>query len=198
MGGSPVDTDALVHEYMTRLEAAAAALPAGRRTDLVAEVREHIDSALAAAGNTDEVTVRNVLERLGTPEEIVAGEAANLPAAAGSAAEPVRRSWGLVEVLALLSIALAWPALFYVPAPNGVLLWFGLGVVGLLLVWFSKVWTTRWKVVATAIVVAAYVLFIAFTTPVSVTCTTGNPAVPCPAGGPQPVETSIPLPSATA
>jgi hypothetical protein len=178
---------------MARLEAAAAALPAGRRTDLTAEVREHIDTALAAAGNSDEVTVRNVLERLGTPEEIVAGEVANLPASGtGTDAGSMRRSWGLVEVLALLSIGLAWPALVYFRAPNGPLLWFGLGIVGLVLVWFSKVWTTRWKVIATAIVVAAYVLFFAFTTPVTVTCTTGNPPVACPAGGPQPVETSIP------
>jgi len=193
MGGSPVDTDALVREYMARLDAAAAALPAGRRTDLTTEVREHIDTALAAAGNSDEVTVRNVLERLGTPEEIVAGEAVSPPMAAspGGVADPATRSWGIVELLALLSIGLAWPALF-VRAPYGPLLWIGLGVVGLVLVWFSRVWSTRWKTIATGIVVVAYVLFIAFTTPLTVTCTTGNPPVACPPGGPQPTEISIP------
>ena len=188
-----MDTDGWVLEYMGRLEAAAASLPAGRRTDLVAEVREHIETALLEAGNSDEVTVRNVLERLGTPEEIVAGEAANLPATDGSpAAANAPRSLGVVEVLALLSIGLAWPALFFIQAPYGGLLWFGLGIVGLVLVWASRVWSTRWKVVATAIVVATYLLFLAFTTPVTVTCTTGNPPVACPAGGPSPIETSIP------
>lgn len=34
------------------------------------EIRGHIDDALLEAGAADEVTFRNVLERLGPPEEI--------------------------------------------------------------------------------------------------------------------------------
>ena len=52
----------------------AAAAPADRRGELIAEVQEHIESALTEAGSRDEVTARNVLERLGAPEEIVAAE----------------------------------------------------------------------------------------------------------------------------
>ena len=69
-----MEADALVSEYLGRLEAAAQPLPADRRGELIAEVHEHIESALAEAGNRDQVTARNVLERLGPPEEIVAAE----------------------------------------------------------------------------------------------------------------------------
>ena len=60
MGGSPVDTDQLVRDYLDRLEAAAAALSLSRRLELTGEVRDHIKAALAEAGTSDEVTVRNI------------------------------------------------------------------------------------------------------------------------------------------
>lgn len=198
MGGFELDADVLVGDYLGRLEAAAAALPVDRRAELAAEVREHIDEALAEAGRSDEVTVRNILERLGSPEEIVAGEAgqAEAPgvAARASTGGPAATGsrWGAVEVTALLLLGLAWPALFL---PYGLVLWLGLGVIGLVLVWASGVWTRRRKLITTGIVVAAYVLMILLVTPVSVQCATGNPPVACPPGGPSPVETSIPAAS---
>jgi uncharacterized membrane protein len=65
-------SERLINDYLDRLASAGAALPAGRRRDLVAEIRTHIEDALQAEGAADEVTVRTVLERVGTPEEIVA------------------------------------------------------------------------------------------------------------------------------
>lgn len=65
-----MNTDRLVADYLHRLDAAAAELPVDQRAELVAEVRGHIDDAMQAAGRSDEVTVRNVLERLGPPEAI--------------------------------------------------------------------------------------------------------------------------------
>ena len=65
-----VNTDRLVDDYLRQVAAAAAGLSSDHRAELVAEIREHIDSALRAADSADEVTVRNVLERLGPPEEI--------------------------------------------------------------------------------------------------------------------------------
>lgn len=59
--------DPLVTDSLRRLEAAAATLPRHRREELLAEIREPVDSALLEAGQTDEVAVRNVLERLGPP-----------------------------------------------------------------------------------------------------------------------------------
>jgi uncharacterized membrane protein len=74
-----VEPETLVGEYIGRLEASAAHLPTERRDELVGEVREHIEFALAEAGSADEATVRNVLDRLGSPEEIVAAETRSDP-----------------------------------------------------------------------------------------------------------------------
>lgn len=69
-----MDPEIVVRDYVGNLEAAASHLAPDRRAELVADVREHIELALAEAGSTDEATVRNVLERLGSPDEIVAAE----------------------------------------------------------------------------------------------------------------------------
>ena len=72
-------TDALVEDYLRRLDAAASTLPADRRAELVSEIRDHLQEGLRNSGADDEVSVRNLLERLGAPEAIVA-EAADSPA----------------------------------------------------------------------------------------------------------------------
>ncbi len=120
----------LVGDYLRRLERAAAVLPRARRTDLVAEIGEHIDAALVEAGAADEVVVRNVLERLGPPEEIV------------SAAGPVGRRSGWFEVAALIALAIPF------------LGWF----VGIVLVAVSRAWTGREKAVAVMLVLVPAVL----------------------------------------
>ena len=74
--------DPLVDDYLRRLEAAAAALPRERRAELVGEIEEHVEAALDEAGD-DEAAVRNVLERLGSPEEIAAAAAAAAGGARG-------------------------------------------------------------------------------------------------------------------
>lgn len=188
-----MDTDILVRNYLGRLEAASAALPPTRRTELAAEVREHVDAALAEAGRADEVTVRNILERLGSPEEIVAAETGQARAPGGAA--PVldrgmaeaRSRWGAIEVSAVVLLVLAWPARYL---PFGEFLWLALAAVGLVLVWVSRVWSTRRKVTSTVCVIALYLFASLLMTPASVLCTTGNPAQPCPQGGPSPTVTS--------
>ncbi len=185
-------TDPIVADYLRRLDAAAAGLPAGRRAELAAEVREHIDTALAEAGAADEVTVRNTLDRLGSPEEIVAAEegTAISPEQEGTSPAPVGRSaragssWGALEVAAAACLGLAWPALLL---PYGPLWWLGLGVAGLVLVWASARWSGRQKALISTVVVALYAAAILVYTPVSVSCTTGNPPVACPPGGPSPI-----------
>ena len=69
-----MDPEAAIRDYLAALDAAAAPLDLERRAELVAEIREHIDLALIEAGGRDESTVRESLERLGSPEEIVAVE----------------------------------------------------------------------------------------------------------------------------
>jgi hypothetical protein len=186
-----VDTDVLVRDYLARLEAAAAILPADRGTELVTEVRDHIGTALAEAGGSDEVTVRNVLERLGSPEDIVAAErsSARVPGGAFLARDGAASGsrWGRLEVAAAALLGLAWPALLL---PFGVVLWLAFGVVGLVLVWASHAWSGRRKLIITSLVVVLYVVVIVVTTPVTVQCTTGTPPQPCPPGGPSPVITN--------
>jgi hypothetical protein len=134
----------LVRDYLGRLEAAAWPLAAGRRGELVGEVREHIDAALTEAGRRDEVTVRNVLERLGPPEEIVAAESeADAPAVPRSSTS----SWSAIEIIALLLLTLG---AIFIPI-------FG-PLIGLVFVWASTRWTTREKLIATAILVAFLLL----------------------------------------
>jgi uncharacterized membrane protein len=137
-----MESDALVRDYLRRLEAAAWILPSDRRTELVGEMREHIETALADAGRSDEVTVRNLLDRLGRPEEIVAAEVEadrNTPTTAAIPAS--RPSIGAVEVIALLVLT-----------AGSILLPVVGQLVGLVLVWISAVWSTREKTSATVVV----------------------------------------------
>lgn len=69
-----MDADALVHEYLGRIESGAADLAPERRAELVADLRDHIALALAEEDPLDEAAVQRVLGRLGSPDEIVAAE----------------------------------------------------------------------------------------------------------------------------
>ena len=91
-----VKTDRLVDDYLRRLEEAAAHLQRSRRTELVAAIREHIDAALREEEAAGEAAVRNVLERLGTPEQIV-------DAAEPAPGEEPRRA-GKLEIWALIAL----------------------------------------------------------------------------------------------
>ncbi len=142
----------LVRGYLERLRAAAAGLPPDRREELMAEVREHIGVALSAeAGELTEVSVRNVLDRLGPPGEIVRAERED-PATpstpqVGAPAPPAVPPWGALEVAALVTLAaggIVLPVL-------GVLL-------GLLMAWLSDRWSTQQKLVASAIVLLPMIL----------------------------------------
>jgi hypothetical protein len=96
-----VHTDPLVDDYLRRLDAAASGLSAHRREELVCEIRDHLQEALRQAPAADKEAVRNVLERLGTPEEIAA--AATDPPPPG---QPVA-AFSEVNGLAIASVLLA-------------------------------------------------------------------------------------------
>lgn len=137
-----MEPEMLVHEYLGRLEAAAWPLPAERRRELAGEVQEHIEAALAEAGRRDEVAVRNVLERLGPPEDIVAAEAepgtARPPHAAQAASADVRRSpLGPLEIAAVLLMTVGAVVLPIIGP-----------LIGLVFVSVSTRWSPRVKVVA--------------------------------------------------
>ena len=142
-----MDADVLVRDYLGRLEAASWPLAPPRRAELIGEVREHIETALVEAGERDEVTVRNVLERLGPPEEIVALESTPTGAPSSSTgaapAQPLQAAspWGPIEIIALLLLSL-----------GSVFLPFVGPLLGLVFVWASTHWTRQEKVIGTAIV----------------------------------------------
>jgi hypothetical protein len=117
--------DPLVDDYLRRLEAAAADLPRERRAELVSEIEEHVGAALAEAGADDETAVRNVLERLGSPEEIAA---AALPPAAAP-----ERGWLETAALIVLAVSFLLPVAGY--------------LIGAGLVLASKAWDGREKTI---------------------------------------------------
>ena len=142
-----MESNALVRDYLARLETATAVLPAARRAELVGEVREHIEAAIAVDGAPDEAAVRNALDRLGSPEEIVDAEIGDSsPPVASPAIGPdgtaiaELRGIGLLEIVALLLVTVGT---FAVPIVGP--------AVGIALVWVSRVWSTRTKLLITAV-----------------------------------------------
>ena len=93
-----------------------------------------------------------------------------------------------MEIAALVLIGLAWPALFL---PFGVFLWLGFGVVGLVLVLASSIWSTRRKLITTGMVMAVYGLVFVLTFPAVKLCSgPGETPHACPPGDPTPIITT--------
>lgn len=118
-----MQTDRLVDDYLRRLEHAAAHMQRARRSELVAEIREHIETALGQERPVEEAAVRNVLERLGAPEDIV-DAAEPLPKQSG-------RRAGKLEIAALIALIVPFMG------------W----LIGIVLVIASRAWSRRDKLV---------------------------------------------------
>lgn len=63
----------LAEQYFAELSNAAARLPRAQRTELLAEIRSHLDTGMSEA--TSESDIRNMLDALGPPEDIVEASA---------------------------------------------------------------------------------------------------------------------------
>jgi hypothetical protein len=113
----------LVESYLHALENAARELPRDERKELVAEISEHIEAALAA--DASEAAIRNVLDQLGSPRDIVA--------AAGGQPATVRR--GAREAFALVLLATGLPPIIG---------W----LIGFALLLWSPLWSARQKLLA--------------------------------------------------
>ena len=151
-----VRSDDLVHDYLRRLQEAAAVLPADRRFDLLADVREHIAVTLEQSPSSDEAHTRHVLDRLGSPEELVEAALGDQPTAL-VASRPLNPP--PVDIATVLLLLL-----------GGFLL--GLGwVIGVVLLWASTTWTTRDKVIGTLVVPGGLALPVLLTMTGSRTCT---------------------------
>ena len=151
----------LAEDYLRRLDGAAWSLPAPDRNELLAEIRAHLEAGLTP-GSTD-ADVRNLLDELGAPEDIVAAaqtapegaQTAGTPRAAPPAAQS---PWGATEILAVLGLTVGT---FLIPIIGP--------IVGIILAWVSTRWTKREKTVATVLtVLPVFVLALGLAATVSV------------------------------
>ncbi|MGW8765365.1 HAAS signaling domain-containing protein [Streptomyces sp. NPDC055815] len=142
----------LVTDYLATIEREASFLPAGRREELLADLREHL--AVAVGDEEDPQAVRDALERLGSPSAIVAAARAEEPEAAAAPApapapapaeDPQPRS-RTVTTAVLLGVS--GVATVVSPFAGLVAL-----VVGLVMLWTSTAWEQRTKVFATVLTV---------------------------------------------
>jgi hypothetical protein len=152
---------AVVRDYLGRLHAAGWGLPPTRRDELVGEVTAHIGEALRAeheAGKHGEAVVRNVLERLGPPEEIVRAESEDPRYDDRGAPQSGYAAFAVPVHQASATTAYS-PASLWGPVEIGAVLLLTLGVLmpviglltGLVLVWVSAQWTRPQKLFATAL-----------------------------------------------
>lgn len=121
----------LIATYLEEVAVALADLPPAQRREILDDLRAHIADALAAAPEQNEAAVRNILDRMGTPDDLARDARERLgispPPTAAALGEP-----GLLEYAAIVLTALLWP-------------------IGILLAWSSAWWQTRHKVIATLI-----------------------------------------------
>jgi hypothetical protein len=144
------DDDQLVEDYLRELRNAASVLPADRRDELVEEITAHIAEARQSDGSP--MAVRNILDRLGDPADIVRAAADTPPGspawsgAPGSgaghlvAAGPQPGRPGALELAAVLFLLL-----------GGIVIPFLGWVIGVVLLWLSPRWTTRDKLLGTLV-----------------------------------------------
>jgi hypothetical protein len=127
---SPTVLHPLAQDYLERLDRIAGErLPRSERSDLVEEIRGHL--AETAPAGTSDADVRTALDRLGSPEAIV-----------DAAAPAVRmRRRGAHEWFAIFGLLLGG---FVIP----VLGW----LVGVILLWTSRAWSTKDKLIGTLVV----------------------------------------------
>jgi hypothetical protein len=128
-----------VRRYLDDLRDATDGLPRARRRELLTEIEEHL--AEAAPPGASDAQVREALDRLGDPEQIAAAEAGP------DVASPRALAWTDRIVIPVLLVGAL------VTAPFGGLLlagatWFA----GVLLLWFSRVFTVRDKLLGTLVV----------------------------------------------
>jgi len=120
----------LVEDYLKRLWAEAARLPVDQARELVADIDEHLLAALPH--DASEAEVRNVLDRLGTPGELVSEAGGDTPVARKPLVSPVAALWCLVIA-----------ELTFILIPIAAVFW----AVGLVFVFRATVWSQREKLV---------------------------------------------------
>ena len=127
--------DSRIEDYMKDLRAELRDFPATRRREILDEVQEHIYQARAELDAETEASVRTVLDRLGEPSDIAA-EARDRFGIRPKKAGPLE----VIAVVALLIPFFGW-------------------IVGTVLLWVSRVWSMRDKIIGTILVPGIWVFF---------------------------------------
>lgn len=136
----------LVTVYLHALRRQAESLPASRRAELIEEIASHIEFSLPEMPS--EVQIREVLDRLGTPEEIVDAEleGAQEPLTEQATREPLSHG-DIAGLLLLLLGGVALPPVGY--------------MIGTALIGASRRWSALARTIMVALpFVAAMVIFV--------------------------------------
>lgn len=127
----------LTQDYLRRLHDQTARLSVDEGRELEAQIREHLTEALGA--DPTEATVREVLDRLGEPAELVDAAGGAVPGAGwATGLDAQYPPWREVGALVLLGGA---ALLFWLP-PVNLLMW----LAGLVLLVIARRWTVGEKV----------------------------------------------------
>jgi uncharacterized membrane protein len=124
------DPETLIADYVGRLRRSVARLPAATRAELLDDITAHLAETIEPGA--DESRVRQVLDELGTPEEIAAAAAAGIPVRTSG-----DRIYDVVTVLVLLLGSVVIPGLGW--------------IAGVVLLWNGPRWNTRQKWIGTLI-----------------------------------------------
>lgn len=128
--------DPLIRDYLQRIRTVGRQLPRDSRDELIAQLEEHLRDAAPSGSSRAEVMA--ALDQLGEPEEIVAEESRRLgisPVRAGA------REWWAIGLL----------------LPGSVILPLIGWLVGVYLLWTSRVWSTRDKLLGTLVLPGGWI-----------------------------------------
>jgi uncharacterized membrane protein len=117
--------------YMKHLRRAARPLPRETRQELLSDIEAHLQEAINA--EMSEAEVLSTLERLGSPEEIVAAHLSDAVDSSSSAKGV--HEWAAIILLLFggFAIGIGW-------------------LIGLILLWSSRAWTTVDKLIGTLVI----------------------------------------------
>jgi hypothetical protein len=108
-----------LQSYFQKLDAALGGLPQSRREQLVAEIREHVKDAIVEQSPASEAELRDLLDRVGTPEDIAAAavDEEDLPAPIGRPGDKLLIAIVTLFLMGGLAVGLIFA--FVVPPPSG-------------------------------------------------------------------------------
>ena len=153
-------TQPLVTRYLRELERALRDLPSPRRREIVDEIREHIDEAAgSASAPPTEADVRTILDRVGDPESIAAEARERFGVSRAEAGPRETFAIALLLIGGVVLPAIGW-------------------LVGAVLLWTSRVWNARDKLIGTLLLPGglAFPAYLFVFAPFGVeTCTSSGP-----------------------